>query len=212
MKALIICSVHALCDIAEVERTACNLAFRKRGVRAILSKQDQSKLISEMTMLGFLSQLPGTAKQRQDLIDCYLDVLNDAVWSTSLEPLESLVTALRYPLGVTRPTGFLSDYPILTTNLIRSSALVTNATRLGVITSPIEPTYAQCVEKGLLETAASMDVAPCDVEVLVSHARDFAVAESLGMAPRFVDEPWAKTELVAGMQPTHGQAAFRHAS
>jgi hypothetical protein len=188
MKALIICSVHALCDLSRLERMACNHACEIHGIPGILTDQDHTRLLKETPVLTFLNRLAGTPEQRRELIDSYLEALNDQIWSASLSARQSAFSALLDSSGYARPRGFLSEYPMLTTNLIRSSALLTHATSLGTLTVPADPAELQSTATGLSATAASLDVGHDDVEVLVAHRRDFDAAEALGMHPRFVTE------------------------
>ena len=186
MRALIVCSVHALCDVAWFEKEAFNLACQRFGIPAIMTAQDHVALLQRSTMLGFLNQLSGSAKCRLKLIETYLEILNDHVWSTSLNARPSVLTDLLDRSAFTRPTGFLSDYPILTTNLIRSSALITNSTRLGTLIVPSCPMTLQGTAAGLMALAGALDVAHENTDVLVDHKRDYDAALSIGMRPRFV--------------------------
>ena len=188
MKALIICSVHALCDFSPFERNACNRACERHGIPAFLTIQDHARLLERTTMLGVLNHLPGAVGHHQALIDSYLDFLNDEIWNASMRAYNSVFAALLDPQGYARPTGFVSDYPMLTTNLLRSSALLTNATKLGTLTALSDPLKVQGIAAGLAACATSLNVAHNDVHVLVANQRDFAAAQSIGMHPRFVKE------------------------
>ena len=77
---------------------------------------------------------------------------------------------------------------MLTTNLIRAAALMTNATKLGQVTSQADPLSVQSTAESLATTAACLGVRHKDIEVLVAHERDFQAARSLGMAARYVAE------------------------
>ncbi|MEP0090922.1 MAG: hypothetical protein ABJM02_02875 [Paracoccaceae bacterium] len=188
MKALIICSVHALCDFSLFERKACNRACERHGIPAFLTVQDHARLISRTTMLDVLNHLPGAVGRHEALINSYLDLLNDEIWSASIRAYNSVFAALLDPQGYARPTGFVSDYPMLTTNLVRSSALLTNATKLGTLTALSDPLKVQSIAAGLAACATSLNAAHNDVDVLVANQRDFAAALSIGMHPRFVEE------------------------
>ena len=188
MKGLIVCSVHALCDISRLEREACNQACVRHGIPAILTDHDHAHLLAGSTMLDFLSGLPGCRRERRVLIESYLVILNDLIWTASLPAHQSVFSALLDPFGYARPRGFLADYPILTTNLVRSSALLTNSTKLGNLTVPSDPMLTECTASGLKASATSLGLAHQDVEVLVAHQRDFDGALSIGMHPRFVKE------------------------
>lgn len=188
MKGLIICSVHALCDISPLEREACNQACARHGIPAILTDQDHAHLLAGSTMLAFLSGLPGCRRERRALIESYLDILNDLIWSASLSAHKSVFSALLDPFEFTRPRGFLADYPKLTTNLVRSSALLTNSTKLGNLTVLSDPMLTECTASGLKASATSLGLAHQNIEVLVAHQRDFDAALSIGMHPRFVKE------------------------
>lgn len=188
MKALIICSTHALCDIAALEREACNHACAQHGIPAILTARDHALALKTTTMLDVLNHLPGPLGQRKALIHSYLDTLNDAIWSASLPAHHSAYAALLDPDAYARPTGFVSDYPMLTTNLIRSSALLHNATKLGMLTTLSDPLKVHGTAEALTAAATALGVAPADTKVIVAHQRDFLVAQSVGMQPRFIAE------------------------
>ena len=188
MKALIICSVYALSDISQLEREACNRACERNGIPAVLTTKDHARIVATTTMLDALNQMPGSMQQREALINNYLDILNDEIWSGPLHAYQSVFAALLHPKGYARPTGFVSDYPMLTTNLVRSSALLTNATKLGTLTALTDPLKVQSIAASLAASATSLNVANCDVEVLVAHRRDFIAAQSIGMHPRFIEE------------------------
>lgn len=188
MKALIICSVHALCKVSAPERKAISHACALHGIPVILTRQGHAHVLAKTTMLGFLSDLPGSTGQRQALIDSYLDILNDEIWNVSVPPNQSTFVRLLDPKGYARPTGFVSDYPMLTTNLLRSSALMTDATKLGKLTALSDPLKVPCIAESLAVCAASLNVIHSDVEVLVAHRRDYTAARSIGMHPRFVEE------------------------
>ena len=193
MKALIICSIHALCDISQLERDAYNRTCAHHGLPETLTVQNHTRILATTTMLEVLNHLPAPNEQRKDLIGSYLDLLNDKIWSLSLRAYQSVFATLLDPKSYARPTRFISDYPILTTNLVRSAALLTNATKLGQLTTPSDPLNVQSVSAGLQASAATLNMANNEIEVLVAHRRDFVVAQSLGMDPRFVDELRPKT-------------------
>ncbi|MEM6384845.1 MAG: hypothetical protein AAF718_01285 [Pseudomonadota bacterium] len=188
MKALIICSVHAVCDIAPMERDAFNAACATHGVSARLTSEDHTRILANATMLDVLNHLPGSKCQRKMLVTSYLDTLNDHIWSASVPAHKSTFATLLDPNGHTRPTGFVSDYPLLTSNLVRSAALLTNATKLGHLTTLADPLNVQSSAAGLAASAASLNVNHSDVEVLVAYQRDFEAARSLGMESRFIAE------------------------
>jgi len=186
MKALIICSVHALCDISQLEREACNRACEHHGIPAVLTAKDHALLVSTTSMLGFLNHLPCSQKQRQRLIATYLDMLNDDIWGTTLMPYNSVSSAILGPGKMARPKGFVSDYPLLTTKMVRSAALLTNASRLGHLTALSDPLSVKTSTDGLTTCAAKMGVAHHETEVLVAHKRDFIAAQSIGMTSHFI--------------------------
>lgn len=188
MNALIICSTHALCNIAALEREACNHACEQHGIPAILRARDHALALKTATMLDVLNHLPGSINQRKALTNAYLDALNDAIWSASLRAHHSVFATLLDPGGYWRPTGFVSDYPVLTTNLIRSAALSHNATKMGALTTLSNPLKVQSTAEGLTATAATLGVAHANVDVIVAHQRDFLAAQSVGMQPRFIAE------------------------
>lgn len=205
MDALIICSLHALCDISQFEWQACNRACALHGIPAILTPRDHELILSSATMLDVLNHLPGSAHHRQALIDSYLDLLNDEIWNASISTYRSVFRTLLGPQGYVRPTGFVSDYPLLTTNLIRSAALLTNATKLGHLTALTDPLNVTSTAAGLAASAASLEVAHNDVDVLVAHQRDFAAAQSIGMHPRYVAELRPDT---SEPMPAHQRCAY----
>lgn len=196
MKALIVCSVHALCDISRLERDACNRACARHGIPAILTAQSHARIIENTTMIDVLNDLPSSREQREGLIASYLDMLNDEIWSTSLRAHQSVLATLRDPKIFVRPTGFVSDYPTLTTNLVRSAALLTNATRLGHLTTLTDPLNKQSVAERLEAAASALNVAHRAVDVLVARQRDFVAAQSLGMHPRFLEELHPRTSTI----------------
>lgn len=188
MKALIICSVYALCDISQFERNACNKACAQYGIPGILTMQDHARMNASTTMPNVLNHLPGSFHQRKQLIDSYLGFLNEDVWSNSFRAYKSVVSALMDPAASARQTCFVSDYPLLTTNLIRSAALLTNATKLGHVIAPSDAMDVPSISASLETAAASLKVSPQEIDVLVAHQRDFVAAQSLGMRPHFVAE------------------------
>lgn len=188
MKALIICSVDALCDVSALERDAFNRACAVNGMPALLTSQDHARIVAQMTMLELLNDLPGSTGQRQSLIESYLEILNDMIWGVSIRARNSILSTLLDPEAYMRPTAFVAEYPTLTTNLIRSAALLTNATKLGHLTALSDPINVPGCTASLATAAASLNVAHHDVDVLVAHQRDFDAARSLGMQPRFVED------------------------
>ncbi|GIT93258.1 hypothetical protein JANAI62_36980 [Jannaschia pagri] len=188
MKALIICSVHALCDISAFERQAFNDACTRHGIPAVLTTEDHAQSIAAISMLDLINHLPGSPKQRRALRDSYLDLLNEAVWGAPIAVRQSVFEALRNPGGMPRPTGFVSDYPQLTTNLVRAAALRTEATRLGKLSPVLAPPASSPVAARLESLAASLGMAHSDIHVLVAHRRDYSAARSLGMQPRLIAE------------------------
>lgn len=187
MKAVIICSVHALCNISQFEREACNRACALHGIPAHLTAKDHARLLSATTMLGFLNHLPGSEEQRQGLIASYLDILNDQVWEAALTPYKSVSSSCFGLKNHTKPKGFVSDYPLLTTNVVRSAALLTNASKLGHLTALSDPLEVKATTAALASCATSIGVAHHEIEVLVAHKRDFVAAKSLGMHPSYIE-------------------------
>ncbi len=188
MKALIICSVHALCDISALERAAVKRTCALHGIPADLSTTDHEHIVASTTILDMLIHLYGSVEQRQALVKDYIAILNDEVWTAAVLAHQSVFDTLLDPTAYRRPTGFVSDYPLLTTNLVRSAALHTNATKLGHITALSDPMNVQSSTAGLTASADSLGARHNDVEVIVAHQRDFNAALSLGMHPRFVPE------------------------
>ncbi len=191
MKALIICSVHALCDISQLEREACNRACEHHGVPAFLTFKDHARLVSTTTMLGFLNLLPASKEKRERLIATYLDILNDDLWGTTLTPYKSVSSAILGPDNFAQQKGFVSDYPLLTTNIMRSAALLTNASRLGNLTALSDPLCVGTSATNLAACATKMDVVHHEIDVLVAHKRDFIAAQLIGMTPRYVKGLWS---------------------
>ena len=217
VKALIICSVHAVCDISALERQAINKACDLCGIPAILTPEDHARSLAATSMLEALNALPGTAEQRGTLVANYLEILNDDIWSASLPARQSTLATLLEPNGFARPTGFVSDYPLMTTNLVRSAALLTNATKLGHLTTLSDPVNVQDSKAGLSASAASLQVRHEDVDVLVAHQRDFDAALALGMHPRFIRErqPFSKWRALHQESTTEipaGATLAQHAS
>lgn len=158
------------------------------GIPAILTLQDHTRALAATTMLDLLSHLPGSEVESNALIDSYLEILNDNIWAASLRAHQSVFKTLLDPKGFARRTGIVSDYPMLTTNLVRSSALLNNATKLGTLTVPSDLLAPQNIQVGLAAFATSLEVMHNDVEVLVTHQRDYDAAQSIGMHPRFIEE------------------------
>ncbi len=186
MKALIICSVHALCNVSQLEREAFNRACERHGFPSALTIRDHARLLSTTTMLGFLNHFPCSKEQRERLIASYLDILHDDIWDTTLMPYKAVSSDLLGRNGTARPKGFVSDYPLLTTNMVRSAALLTNASKLGHLTTLSDPLHVETTAAGLAACAAAMEVAHHETEVIVAHRRNFIAAQSIGMSPRFV--------------------------
>jgi len=202
MKALILCSVHALCDIAELERQAFNRACALQGIPVFLSSKDHAHVLATTTMLDLLGHLPGPTEQRETLVERYLDILNDAIWKASISAYHSVFAELLGPKLHARPTGLVSEYPLLTSNLVRSAALLTNATKLGTLSTPYDPLRVPSVAERLATCATSLNVSHDNVEVLVVHERDFGAARSIGMHPRYVQErQLAGVSTVTGSKP-----------
>lgn len=192
MNALIICSVHALCDMSDLEREACNQACAQHGIPAILTARDHARILETTTMLDLLGHLPGTKQQREDLIATYLDILNEKICNVPLPVRQRVGAAVLQAKTNARPIGFASDYPLLTTNLVRAAALLTHASKLGHLTALTDPSNVPPIAIGLETTANALGVAHKNIDVLVAHRRDFAAAQALGMRPRFVAEPLPK--------------------
>lgn len=188
MKALIICSVHVLFDISGLERVACNRACALHAIPAILTTQDHRHLLSSATMLDLLNHLPGSPQQRRSLIESYLDLLNEEIWNASMRAYESVRGAVLDAYGKGWATAVVSDYPMLTTNLLRSAALLTNATKSGQLIAPHDPMDLRSIPSSLDAAASSLGVAHKDVEVIVALQRDYLAAQSLGMHPRFAED------------------------
>ncbi len=187
MKAVIICSIHALCNISQLEREACNRACELHDIPAVLAAQDHARLLATTTMLGFLAHLPGSRAQREGLVSSYLDILNEAVWATRLIPNKTVLSAILGQDKFTRRKGFVSDYPLLTTNVMRSAALLTNASRIGHLKALSDPLRLETTSDALTACASFMGITHSETEVLVAHKRDFIAAKSLGMSPRFIE-------------------------
>lgn len=186
MEAVIMCSVHVLCDISDLERTAFNRACQRHGVPSILNTRDHARLLSTTTMLEFLNRLPCSRTQRGALIASYLEILNDEVWTATLTPYKAASSAVLGGNRFGRQKGFVSDYPLHTTNMVRSATFLTNASRLGQLSAVSDPSQPETTAAGLTTCAASLGVAHHDTEVLVAYRRDFLAAQSIGMSPRFI--------------------------
>lgn len=202
MKALIISSTHALCDISELERDACNRACALHGIPLNLSTSEHARILATTTMLDLLNQANAAPHRGRSLIDSYLDFLNEGIWGASVRTHDSVFAALLDRNGFTQPKAFVSDYPLLTTNLVRSTALLTNATKLGHLTTQSDLNKLRTTVDGLEAAAASLGVSHRHIEVLVAHRRDYLAAQSIGMSPRLVEELWQPLPAVPRQQPT----------
>lgn len=207
MKALILCSLHALSDISRFEREACNRAFAMHGIPAILTPNDHRRALASTTMLDLLSHLPGSKGDRKALIDSYLEILNDNLWGASLHAHQSVFKTLLDPKEYGRKTGIVSEYPLLATNLVRSSALLNNASKLGALTVRSDLKVSQHVTAALAALVTSFGVVHNDIEVLVAHQRDFDVAQSIGMHPRFVEEMQPDVKVGKKQRQTRNRAS-----
>ncbi|MEM9432827.1 MAG: hypothetical protein AAGA12_02805 [Pseudomonadota bacterium] len=204
MKPLVICSVHALLDLAPLESAACNAVFESHRIAATWGPSDIASINDAASVLDVLNHLPGSSDLRAKIVRSYLEFLNDQIWASGFGAYQSVSAALADPKGYQRPTGFVSDYPMLTTNLARAAALQTNATKLGTIIAASDPFSAEPVSEALAICAQSLGVSHQDVEVLVARRRDYSAARSLGMRPRFVDELRHRvTSLPTGLPARH---------
>ncbi|MCH2076428.1 MAG: hypothetical protein MK180_06010 [Rhodobacteraceae bacterium] len=179
MKALLVCSIHSLFDPSPLEHRANSddLTDRQLGDAATQSPRTAgSELFADLAL---------NMAQREVLTRFYLEELNDLLWSFPGSGYASVQLALRQARAQGIKRGFISEYPLLTTNLARSAVLRTEASSLGVIYSPnaVEP---MC--KSLRNLAASLRVQRRYCRVLVAHPRDFEAAAALGMHPEFVEE------------------------
>lgn len=188
MKALLICSVHALFDIAVLEQKACNAALARHMIPAQLSAKDHSHVIEQTTMLQMIDHLPVCEQERASLVETYLEILNEEIWTASVKIYKSVYNALMDPQAHRRPTGFVSEYPMLTTNLARATALPSNATKLGSILAPPDLMSIKPMSDALAACGRTLNVPNDGVEVLVARRCDYAAARSIGMRPRFIDE------------------------
>ena len=188
MKALLVCSVHALFDITTLERRAFNAVLSEQGVPSLLGEGDHLQILETTTMLEMISRTPCDAEEREVLAKSYLEYLNDLFLNAQCEAYKSVFDALLDPSDFARPKGFVSEYPLLTTNLARAAALLSNATKLGSIVAPLDPLAVQPMADGLAACAQSLDVSHDEVEVLVARHADFETARSIGMRPKFIKE------------------------
>ena len=188
MKALLVCSVHALFDITTLERRAFNAVLSEQGVPSLLGEGDHLQILETTTMLEMISRTPCDAEEREVLAKSYLEFLNDLFLNAQCEAYKSVFDALLDPSDFARPKGFVSEYPLLTTNLARAAALLSNATKLGSIVAPLDPLAVQPMADGLAACAQSLDVSHDEVEVLVARHADFETARSIGMRPKFIKE------------------------
>lgn len=188
MKALLVCSVHALFDIATLERRAFNAALSEQGMSLLLGEKDHMQILETTSMLKMISRARCDAETREVLANRYLELLNDMFLNARCDAYKSVFDALLDPTEYARPKGFVSEYPLLTTNLARAAALLSNATKLGSIVAPLDPLAVQPMADGLAACAQSLDVSHDEVEVLVARHADFETARSIGMRPKFVKE------------------------
>lgn len=188
MKALLVCSVHALFDFTALERRAFNVALSEQGVPSLMGERDHLQILETTTMLEMINRAPCAAELREVLAKRYLERLNDLFLNAWCEAYKSVFDALLDPSDYTRPKGFVSEYPLLTTNLARAAALLSNATKLGSIVAPMDPLAVQPMADGLAACAQSLGVSHDGVEVLVFRHADFETARSIGMRPKFVKE------------------------
>lgn len=188
MKALLVCSVHALFDIATLERRAFNAALSEQGMSSLLGEKDHMQILETTSMLEMISRARCHAETREVLASRYLELLNDMFLNARCDAYKSVFDALLDPTDYARPKGFVSEYPLLTTNLARAAALLSNATKLGSIVAPLDPLAVQPMADGLAACAQSLDVSHDEVEVLVARHADFETARSIGMRPKFVKE------------------------
>lgn len=210
MKALLVCSLHALFDIAALERRAFNTALGAPAVTSALDEWDPRQIPETTTMLELINRVPCDTKEREHLARRYLDVLNDLVMSAEIEVYRSVFDALLDPRDYARPKGFVSEYLLLTTNLARAAALLSNATKLGRIVAPLNILERRPVAEGLAAFAHSLNVSHDEVEVLVARSADFEAAQSIGMRPRFIKEARKKTPGAEFLKAQHpGQGTVR---
>lgn len=188
MKALLVCSVHALFDFTTLERSAFNAALSEQGVSSLLGERDHLQILETTTMLEMINRAHCDTELREVLARRYLELLNDLFLNARCEVYKSVFDALLDPTDYARPKGFVSEYPLLTTNLARAAALLSNATKLGSIVAPLDPFSVQPMADGLAACAQSLSVAHDEVEVLVARHVDFGTARSIGMRPTFVKE------------------------
>lgn len=188
MQALLICSVHALFDIAALEQKACNEALARHMIPAQLTAKDHAHVIEQTTMLQMIDHLPIGEQERASLVKTYLEILNDEIWTASVKAYKSVYNALTDPQAHRRPIGFVSEYPMLTTNLARATALLSNATRLGSVIAPSDPMSIKPMTDAIEACGRTLNVPNDVVEVLVARRCDYMAARSIGMHPRFIDE------------------------
>lgn len=188
MKVLLVCSVHALFDITTLERRAFNAALSEQGMPSLLCERDHFQVLETTTMLEMINRAHCDAELRQVLATRYLEHLNDLFLNAQCEVYKSVLDALLDPSGYAQPKGFVSEYPLLTTNLARAAALLSNATKLGSIVAPLDPLAVQPMADGLAACAQSLDVSHDEIEVLVARRADFETARSIGMWPKLIKE------------------------
>ncbi len=188
MKALLVCSVRSLFDISILENRAFHAALVKEGLRGHQCQTEHPEVIETTTALDMIRHAPIDPWSREVLAQRYLDCLNDLFWSASVSAYRSVYNALMDPNGYANPKGFVSEYPLLTTNLARAAALSSNATKLGSIVAPPDILSAQPMPEALSVCAEALGVAHEDIEVLVARRVDFEAARSIGMRPKFVEE------------------------
>ncbi|MEL6691886.1 MAG: hypothetical protein AAFQ12_02485 [Pseudomonadota bacterium] len=187
MKALLICSVRSLFPITELEAQACNLAFAKSKLDLAWGVMEVAKVQAAGTLPNALVAV-GEAVGVGSLLDDYLDALNELIWNATPVLHNATEAALKCALDQRVPRGFVSEYPLLTTNLARSAALRTGATRLGEICVPSTLNVPFDPKAALESIAQSLDLVPSDCTVLVASMRDQDAAASAGMTPRLIQE------------------------
>ncbi len=122
VKTLLICSVHSLFDIAKLELKACNQAFVRNGMEIKWHEEDFARVAKTAPIPQVLNHMPGDDDFRGKLVKDYLDILNELIWSAAPQRYESLHTALAQARTNQIKRGFVSEYPMLTTNLARATA------------------------------------------------------------------------------------------
>ena len=208
MKALLICSVRSLFPVTVLEAQACNIAFTKSGLDVAWGVMEVAKVQAAGTLPNALVAL-GERVGAASLLEDYLVALNELIWNSNPEMHETAKAALNQALDQRQHRGFVSEYPLLTTNLARSAALRTGATKLGEICVPNTLKVPFDPKEVLMGLAESLNVSPARCTVLVASKRDRDAAVSAGMTPKLVQEACLATPSTTELGRKRGRGQSR---